>query len=1206
MQYYMKRKVSFLSLSILLFFLSGATAQTVRKADTPNNNIIPPSPEASALGKYGEIPIGLYTGTPRISFPLWEITEGDITVPLGLSYHASGHKIEEIAPRTGMGWTLEGGGVITRTVRGKADEFVNGFLTFTKKLGSPDNFHKGTAHERYLKYDALARLCEDAEPDQFFFNFMGLTGQFSFDWNGNLVVNSEQQLTVTPLGMNVNTLDYIDGWEVKGADGTVYLFEESETTFVRNWGDTFPCDTRMAPTTSWYLSKVTSPLGNVVLFEYIPHNLAYSIFGSETAAHRMESYTANPTRSMLQLEINGKVLNRIYSPSGSFQVDFIASRVRTDLTDVMGSTQYSLDEIIVSGHNNVKVKHFKLEYDYSVNRLTLRKIHELSTKAADINIKPPYSFDYEGPLPVRGSGTINMQDHWGFYNSNGSPHLVPPIVLEQMTTGDLIYQSGGDRTPDPNKMKAGMLKKITYPTGGSTSFDFEPHDYSHEGSVKLYEYKIVPKGENASISGNGKYEIRYTDTPFTVGQIASPHGAVKFTYSAIMYSESTLGGRYAPNVEIFKSSGERIISSGINTGHKYLKLEPGDYFIRVTACLGSTDDSGALVQGDYAAGSVDWEEKEGVPIPVTKIGGGVRIKETVDFDGIDETRNLVRRYQYKLDGAMSNLSSGSIMGEPVYTYKTQIHEHDPNLNPDDMGVNAIPYLIRMSSGKSALGVTQGSNVGYSRVTVYQGVGLDNGKIVSEFTSPQSFPDYINTSAPFSPPTAHEYRRGLLLKESVYKSDNGGFTLVKQVENYYTHTETLVPALKVGYAISGGGEYSENTLDRYAFGHYTYNLGRSRLSSTRESVFSGAQMVTSQNQFDYDEKLQFLIRTSTSLSDGSKEITEFYYPHNYSSSATINLLKQKHIFSPVIEKVTKVRSSDSEDEKVVDAEFMEYGQINGLVLPSVQYKFQSATPVADLKLSKDFAGAFDTRYYRNELSFNRYNTFGKPLQLTSKESMVVVYLWGYNQALPIAEVKNASHGQVFHSNFEDKAGWGGNVSYDGSRSRTGVVSGKMHNTSTGEMVQLSDQWLDISLTAPKKFRYSAWYYSEGPSAEIFLFMKRAGETGYFTYIDQVVKSETGKWVLLEGEVEVPADVTQLNIRLDNNGTGTVWFDDVRLYPADAYMTTYTYDPLVGVKSVTDANGKTLFYEYDGFGRLWLVKDHEGNVLQTYEYNYAGQQ
>ncbi|WP_099711010.1 S-layer family protein [Flavobacterium sp. 9] len=58
--------------------------------------------------------------------------------------------------------------------------------------------------------------------------------------------------------------------------------------------------------------------------------------------------------------------------------------------------------------------------------------------------------------------------------------------------------------------------------------------------------------------------------------------------------------------------------------------------------------------------------------------------------------------------------------------------------------------------------------------------------------------------------------------------------------------------------------------------------------------------------------------------------------------------------------------------------------------------------------------------------------------------------------------------------------------------------------------------------------------------------------------------------------------------------------------DVFMSTYTYNPLVGVTSITDPKEITSYYEYDYFGRLKFVKDKDLNVLEKYCYNYKGQQ
>jgi hypothetical protein len=57
--------------------------------------------------------------------------------------------------------------------------------------------------------------------------------------------------------------------------------------------------------------------------------------------------------------------------------------------------------------------------------------------------------------------------------------------------------------------------------------------------------------------------------------------------------------------------------------------------------------------------------------------------------------------------------------------------------------------------------------------------------------------------------------------------------------------------------------------------------------------------------------------------------------------------------------------------------------------------------------------------------------------------------------------------------------------------------------------------------------------------------------------------------------------------------------------NAQVTTFTYDPLVGVTSTTDPRGYTSFFEYDDFNRFKLVRDEQGNILSENEYNYANQ-
>src|SRR5690606_8850101 len=83
-------------------------------------NIIPPSPTAGALGKYGSVPVGLSTGIPNISVPLYSYAQsgqGNLGLDISLNYHAGGIRVDEVSSNVGIGWSLSAGGVITRTLK---------------------------------------------------------------------------------------------------------------------------------------------------------------------------------------------------------------------------------------------------------------------------------------------------------------------------------------------------------------------------------------------------------------------------------------------------------------------------------------------------------------------------------------------------------------------------------------------------------------------------------------------------------------------------------------------------------------------------------------------------------------------------------------------------------------------------------------------------------------------------------------------------------------------------------------------------------------------------------------------------------------------------------------------------------------------------------------------------------------------------------
>ncbi len=91
------------------------------------------------------------------------------------------------------------------------------------------------------------------------------------------------------------------------------------------------------------------------------------------------------------------------------------------------------------------------------------------------------------------------------------------------------------------------------------------------------------------------------------------------------------------------------------------------------------------------------------------------------------------------------------------------------------------------------------------------------------------------------------------------------------------------------------------------------------------------------------------------------------------------------------------------------------------------------------------------------------------------------------------------------------------------------------------------------------------------------------------------------------------VANLKTKSDNDNDRTLGYtgnegalrqdlDALRNALPHVMITTYTYDPLIGITSITDSRGYTAYYHYDDFNRLELIKDAEGHLVSENKYHY----
>jgi YD repeat-containing protein len=94
------------------------------------------------------------------------------------------------------------------------------------------------------------------------------------------------------------------------------------------------------------------------------------------------------------------------------------------------------------------------------------------------------------------------------------------------------------------------------------------------------------------------------------------------------------------------------------------------------------------------------------------------------------------------------------------------------------------------------------------------------------------------------------------------------------------------------------------------------------------------------------------------------------------------------------------------------------------------------------------------------------------------------------------------------------------------------------------------------------------------------------------------SESDGWSLIRKNVRIvnTADGVQLTCT-------SCLMDELRLQPVGSSMTTRSFDRQGRLRTETDQNVRSVYYDYDVWGRLKVLRDNDRNIVQQYEYKFA---
>lgn len=997
-------------------------------------NVEVKTPKATALDAYNDIPVSYYTGIPDISIPIYEIDVDGFKLPITLSYHSSGIRVNQEATWVGLGWTLNAGGTITRQVMA-ADDFLENYTDWSHpwmRTGFYDGPVYTTNYDSLYEivgigggptwWDTESRLISDPEPDIFSYTIPGYSGKFIFNNSKQPVLFSRNHNirveVIRESGSRATTLKLTDGegnqyffndkevslnyfsnqYLYKNTPATNTVYDDDPSTYV-TWefnevlaNDGFdgweaaPC-VPYEMTSSWCLTQITTNKGRQITFTYeneeesLPAQESSEIYNTDIYGRDQHFYHS-------KLINRGKRLAKITWDAGS--VTFNAS----SREDIKGTAK-KLDQILVKNINGNVLKNYTFNYsyfnnDYSGNsaythvfkRLKLTGLSETSFSPS-----PGYTFNYyEGSFPAKNSKNT---DYWGLQNGRtyGQEYCVGLIVNNR------VYP-GVSKEADFDHAVIGSLRQITYPTGGYARFTYENNQYG--GGIGL--------AVNNDMGSDGAQGTPSSGTSFQLAvynnYVANEHPDLPET-DTLRFRILTASTRMAINYNMenhvcnYKDPNYnycvdallalyKISDSGTRT---LLYIKECPYLFEISGTGGISDVGEGCEEAGQIGRSLDAGKYE---LVATRPPKDVCTEWNVSFNYVmkqlDANYNdITPLIQPSADNGGAGLRIAKIETDATtrtFRYPTGTMMRTPVLYYFGRRPGYSPTtpqaFIQASESKSTLSTFGlGNFVGYDWVEERLESYNDTIRTRYYYVNEPEDEQYDDNHADC--PYLINYMNGLLTKKETYRNN----ALWKEEIMTYSHT--------TNNRIYTFRDKSEHRLSDYMFSYY-YDIEWPMTATSSETIHENGGTITSSQSFTYNSRDLLMTQSQTVSGDVIQSIMK--YPFDMQDAVSVSMTAANHIVSPT-EILKSVNGS------IVDGEKLVYSQSGSLFVPSILYNLYNET---GLPLSQ-YASA-----YGQKMRFNSYTAHGNP-QETWLNNEVTTFLWSYNGLYPIAEIKNATYQQV---------------------------------------------------------------------------------------------------------------------------------------------------------------------------------------------------
>lgn len=1064
---------------LLASALSGIMALGQESIDTGTKNdiqkIFPATPETYSMFKAGDFPVDYRTGKLNVSVPLYEIkTRYGVTIPVSLTYNTGGIKVDETSGVAGLGWSLSVPNGISVEMHGK-DDLENG-VWFPQQPGDyatgdlntfpPDVFYKMTNIK-----DGIM----DSQPDIYHYNLPTVSGSFIKDSNGNFRTIPYEDVKISYAD---NKFTIIDS---KGIIYTLSKGNSTSTITTGSLGESY--------TSSFILGKIKFPNNEEVSFNYgkrmLYRNITHSFTDVYIPIEQNIADCANSRKSQHSTTNNmyiDALLTEIVHHDEKLTFNYTNTiqgvQGRKDLDGAVDNT-FALSEIIGTYKDRI-IKKMALEHTYFETyggdqpyknfRLKLNKVKNLLDNTE-------YSFEYdESGKPSLGSFS---QDIWGYYNGKSNYGLIP-----NMQYFNRNYTGGGNRNVDPQYSQAYILKKIQYPTKGSSSFTYENNNIWQ--TLTIPQEELITKSNVIGVLNPGAGYAEETGPEFYLNNTTNVPGET-ITY-LVDWVNSCANNMPGSPASIQNSNGYGYLEEQQPTGSwkKIAQFQnevqgpilevPGShnpsYKKRLRVMLQSNDPEA----GCSVSFSISRKRVFKTTVNQNAIVGGLRIKSINDFDG--QTNYTKRTFEYNKPDSLSTQSSGRI-ASPLEFLKT----HYSVTRPTGSNQQILCSNYALSADQAINSSLSGRDVvSYEYVTEHT---LGKGKKVYQFSAIGNNLDITVPDMGWNP---YQFLNKNLLNEKLY-SESGALLQEKnyKYENLLLKNPLSADHLSASpYSVALSTSFAFFDLNSQTFSRinnfYVVESGKWLLTKATHKTYLN-NILTSETDNTYSvsdiNKPVNLIKTETRSFDGSAAEANFQYATEQNNADMINA---NMVGIPI-------QTEGKENGKIISKTKTVYAKnasTNNMILPVAAQKFDKDNPSSA----------------KNTIDYNQYDAYGNVLQYTTKGSTPTAVIYGYNNSLPIAKIEG--------------------ITYE----------------------------IAVSLAA-----------------------------------DIIAKSNE----------DTDADKEKALMKA---------LDDYRNQSAfaNASITTYTYDPLIGVTSITPPTGLREFYKYDTAGRLQSVVDANNNILKELKYNY----